>query len=69
MDIEKVVASWPILRRVWRWLPKPLKWVVIAISAVFLWKRWRSSDEPATPESVSSAVEDEAASSSADAGG
>lgn len=61
MDIEKVVASWPILRRVWRWLPKPMKWVVLAISAVVLWRRWRSSDEPPTPEGVDAALEERAA--------
>lgn len=60
MDIDKVVASWPILRRVWRWLPKPMKWVVIAVAGVFLWKRWRRTDEPATPDGVSAALQEEA---------
>lgn len=60
MDIEKVVASWPIIRRVWRWLPKPMRWVVLAISAVILWRRWRSSDEPPTPEGVDAALEEHA---------
>lgn len=45
MDLEKVVASWPILRRVWRWMPKPLRWIVLAVAAVVMWRRWRHRDE------------------------
>lgn len=52
MDLKTVVAAVPVLRRLWVWLPGPLKFVAL-VGAVFFWLRGRG--EPGPPEADAAA--------------
>lgn len=45
MDLKAVIAAVPFLRRLWRWLPGPLR-IVVLVLAVFFWFRSRGEQEP-----------------------
>ncbi len=45
MDLKQVVAAWPLLRSLWRYLPGPFRIpVLVAAGAVWLWQRGRGED-------------------------
>ena len=49
MNLRNVVASWPMLRRLWRWLPGPLRIPVLVLAAaVWVWQRLRGQDPDGT---------------------
>ncbi|MBW3576646.1 MAG: hypothetical protein KY462_02685 [Actinobacteria bacterium] len=43
MDLRDVIVSAPLLWRAWKWLPGPLKVIVVAASAI-VWLKRRSAD-------------------------
>lgn len=46
MDIGKTIAAWPWLRRLWRFLPGPLRIPLLVIGLVgWLWRRARGEDD------------------------
>lgn len=55
MDLRKIIAAWPLLRRLWRFLPGPLRIPLLVIAAVgWLWQRLRGQDGPSdtSPEAA-----------------
>lgn len=46
MDLQKIIAALPWLRRLWRWLPGPLRIPLLVVAAViWLWRRGDDQDE------------------------
>lgn len=45
MDLKQIIAAWPFLRKLWKWLPGPLKIVALAIAAVIAVKQMFGGDE------------------------
>lgn len=42
MDLRKIIASWPLLRRLWRWMPGPLRIPLLVVAVVaWGWRRLR----------------------------
>lgn len=50
MNLKSIIAAVPILRRLWRWMPGPMKVVVLGLALVVGVKRMFSDDEPSTPD-------------------
>jgi hypothetical protein len=45
VNLRSILASLPLLRRVWRWLPGPLRIPALLVGAVVWWFKRRSDDE------------------------
>ncbi|MDP9021711.1 MAG: hypothetical protein M3N57_03225 [Actinomycetota bacterium] len=43
MNLREIIATAPLLWRAWKWLPGPLKAIVVAAAAI-TWLKRRSSD-------------------------
>jgi hypothetical protein len=51
MDIRQIIAALPLLRKLWKWLPGPLRLIVVGIAVVIGIKRlFFDSDEAKTGE-------------------
>lgn len=46
MDLKSIIAAMPLLRRLWRWMPGPLKGIVLLIALIVAVKRMFGDDEP-----------------------
>lgn len=46
MDWRAVIAAVPFLRRLWRWLPGPLRVVVVVVAVVIAISRMLRGDTP-----------------------
>ena len=45
MDLKRVIATLPVLRKLWRFLPGPLRLPLLVVGAVvWLWRRGRGED-------------------------
>lgn len=50
MDVKRVIASLPWLRKLWRFLPGPLRVPLLLVGAVvWLWQRSRGEDPDHAP--------------------
>lgn len=48
MNLRQLLPALPWLRRLWRFLPGPLRLPLLAVGAVvWLWRRARGEDQPA----------------------
>ena len=46
MDLRAIIAAAPVLKRVWQWLPKRLRFPLLAVAfVIWLWRRLRGTDE------------------------
>ncbi len=45
MNLKAIIATLPLLRRLWRWLPGPLRIIALAIAGVIAVKRVFSGDD------------------------
>jgi hypothetical protein len=50
VNLKSIIAAVPILRRLWRWMPGPMKVVVLGLALVVGVKRMLSDDEPSAAE-------------------
>ncbi len=46
MDWRAIIAAVPFLRRLWRWLPGPLRVVVVVVAVVIAISRMLRGDTP-----------------------
>lgn len=46
MNLKSIIAAMPVLRRLWRWMPGPLKGIVLVIALIVAVKRMFGDDEP-----------------------
>ena len=44
MDLKSIITAAPMLRKLWKWLPGPLRWLVLG-AAVVVWLTRRGQDE------------------------
>lgn len=45
MNLKAIISALPILRRLWKWMPGPLKIIVLVLAAVVAIKRMFDGDE------------------------
>lgn len=54
MDLQKIIAALPWLRRLWRWMPGPLR-IPLLVVALVVWL-WRRGDDEAAGDETGDAA-------------
>lgn len=65
MNLKAIISALPILRRLWKWMPGPLKIIVLVLAAIVAVKRMFDGDEESGDADPSSS---EAEASTSDGG-